>query len=377
MKSTMSLEIKVGLLLVTGLIALIVLILVSDRVDFEHRYTVKAYLPNADGLLVGSPVSLSGIRIGKVSAIRPDISGRNAIQVEMEVLASYDIPSSANLTLATAGILGDAYLAFTVPTGEPGLPLLKDGTASIDGSPGFFSEMSDQARTVMGSVNEVLDEKTRNDLKRFMGSSADTMEESAKLLAGLNERLSRLDGVLDRVDTLLDTGNSTVTNVGQQVSATLGKTNELILEVEGTLKTLRPVAADALSGVQSTLAKIDQAFADPDNGLTEIMANTSGSLRSLADILSELQDGRGFIGQLLRSHSLAQDLNDIAIDLRNAAGVIADEPSVLVWGVDEEESTENRRRRQTLSERRAFMEGYRPGAEANQTPASELESAAQ
>ena len=81
----------------------IVVLMVSDRVDINERYVVKAYLPNADGLLVGSPVSLAGIRVGNVTDIKPDTTGRNAILVKMEIIASYDIPSSAELTLATAG----------------------------------------------------------------------------------------------------------------------------------------------------------------------------------------------------------------------------------------------------------------------------------
>ena len=373
MQSTISLEIKVGLLLIAGLIAIVVLVMVSDRVDINERYVVKAYLPNADGLLVGSPVSLAGIRVGNVTDIKPDTTGRNAILVKMEIIASYDIPSSAELTLATAGILGDAYMSFA-PTGALGVPLRKDGKAEVDGSPGMLMKISEQAQVTINSVNALIDEESRSDVKRLLKSSADTMEQSAQLLAGLNARQARLDGILDRVDTLLDTGAASLQTITKRVDETLLTTSGLMAEAESSLQTIGPRTDSTMASVESVVTRIDQAFGDEQHGLPQIMADTSSSLNSLADILGQLKDGRGVIGQLLRSHSLAQDLNDTAIDLRNAASTIADEPSVLVWGMGEEESAEQKKQRQTLRDRRAFMEGY---AAENETDAAAASPAAE
>ena len=275
----------------------------------------------------------------------------------MEIISAYDIPSSAELTLATAGILGDAYMSFA-PTGEPGVPLLKDGTATKDGSPGMLSKISEQAQETIESVNALIDEDTRAEVKRLLKSSADTMEQSAQLLAGLTNAKPASMEFLDRADTLLDTGTQSLAAITQRVDVTLAQTTKLMSEAEKSLQTIGPRADATLASVESAVTRIDQAFADDEHGLQHIMADTSSSLNSLADILGELKDGRGFIGQLLRSHSLAQDLNNIAIDLRNAAENIADEPSVLVWGMEEEVSAEQKLQRQTLRDRRAFMEGY-------------------
>ena len=217
----------------------------------------------------------------------------------------------------------------------------------------------------------MLDEETRADVKRLLKSSADTMEQSAQLLAGLNERQARLDGILDRADTLLDTGTQSLVSITERVDQTLVKTNSLMAEAEKSLKSIGPKADATLASVNSAVTKIDQALGDEQNGLPHIMEDTSRSLNALADILTELKDGRGFIGQLLRSHALAQDLNDIAIDLRNAAGTIADEPSVLVWGMGDEESAEQKKQRQTLRDRRAFMEGYASGSDEEKAQTAE------
>ena len=60
MESTRSLEIKIGLLVVASLSALVAVILTADRFDFESEYTITVFLSSAEGLKVGSPVTLSG-----------------------------------------------------------------------------------------------------------------------------------------------------------------------------------------------------------------------------------------------------------------------------------------------------------------------------
>ena len=179
--------------------------------------------------------------------------------------------------------------------GALGVPLRKDGKAEVDGSPGMLMKISEQAQ-VTTPVNALIDEESRSDVKRLLKSSADTMEQQ---FAGLNAWQARLDGILDRVDTLLDTGPSLQT-ITKRVDETLLTTSGLM--AEGKLAaTIGPRTDSTMASVESVVTRIDQAFGDEQHGLPQIMADTSSSLNSLADILGQLKDGRGVIGQLLRS----------------------------------------------------------------------------
>ncbi|MDA3963763.1 MAG: MlaD family protein, partial [Planctomycetota bacterium] len=80
MDSTARLEMRIGLLVIAGVTALVVLILVSDRVSFDSSYRVTVYLQDAGGLNVGSPVKLAGINIGTVELIRPASDPRGQVQ---------------------------------------------------------------------------------------------------------------------------------------------------------------------------------------------------------------------------------------------------------------------------------------------------------
>ncbi|TVR49367.1 MAG: MCE family protein [Planctomycetota bacterium] len=370
MESTARLEVKVGLLLIAGLVAFVILILVSDRVDFEQRYAVSAYLPDAEGLLVGSPVTLSGIRVGRVAAIEPDLSGRAAIKVRMDILRSFDISSTSPLSLSTSGILGDAHLAFAGPGREPGPPLPKDGSAEVDAHPGTLARLVQQAEGVMAAAENLLEEESVNNIRRILAAGAETMEQGALLVSGLNQRQERLDTILDAMDRLLEGGNEAITGLHASAEESLQQVSAVLTQVNEGLGALRPQVEETLGESRQALARlgkiletVDQALADPDSGLDTLLADSGRSLSSLADILHDLAEGRGVLGQLLRSEDLAADLNAIAIDLSNAATAIADKPSVLVWGQRRRERAESQQQRLELRQRRAFMEGL-PGVES-------------
>ncbi|MBA3938198.1 MAG: MCE family protein, partial [Planctomycetes bacterium] len=69
MRPVSQLEMRVGLLIVAGLVATVVMILAADHLHFERVYRVSAIVVDAGGLRAHSPVTLSGIRIGEVESL--------------------------------------------------------------------------------------------------------------------------------------------------------------------------------------------------------------------------------------------------------------------------------------------------------------------
>jgi ABC-type transporter Mla subunit MlaD len=68
MRPASKLELKVGMLIVGGIIAAVALVLLTDRIHFDSYYVVRAYVADAAGLRQGSPVPLDGVRIGEVDS---------------------------------------------------------------------------------------------------------------------------------------------------------------------------------------------------------------------------------------------------------------------------------------------------------------------
>jgi phospholipid/cholesterol/gamma-HCH transport system substrate-binding protein len=122
-----TLELWVGLFVAAGILALAMLAFKVGNlgtVDVKDAYALKARFDNIGGLKVKSPVTMAGVRIGRVSDITFD-NGRYQAVVTMSVDGRYKkIPSDTSASILTSGLLGEQYVGL-----EPGgaEDYLKDG----------------------------------------------------------------------------------------------------------------------------------------------------------------------------------------------------------------------------------------------------------
>jgi phospholipid/cholesterol/gamma-HCH transport system substrate-binding protein len=124
---TRTMEIGVGLFLLAGLLALLLLALrvsgltVADSAD---TYKLYANFDNAAGLTVRAKVTMAGVIIGKVSAIDLDhdsYTGRVTMDVQKRV---DNLPEDSTASILTAGLLGEKYIGISVGGDEA---TLKEG----------------------------------------------------------------------------------------------------------------------------------------------------------------------------------------------------------------------------------------------------------
>lgn len=118
MERIKAIEIGVGLFVVAGLAALFMLAMqvsnLSSMSD-DQGYEITARFENVGGLKERSPVSVGGVRVGRVASIEFDMETFEAV-VHMQVAQQYDeFPKDTSARIFTAGLLGEQYVAL-----EPG-----------------------------------------------------------------------------------------------------------------------------------------------------------------------------------------------------------------------------------------------------------------
>jgi phospholipid/cholesterol/gamma-HCH transport system substrate-binding protein len=111
-------EIGVGLFVAIGIGALFMLALQVSNLGNSisgNSYVITAAFENIGGLKVRSPVTVSGVRVGRVDAIDYDSTAFEAV-VSLRIDAAYDaFPEDTSASIFTAGLLGEQYIAL-----EPG-----------------------------------------------------------------------------------------------------------------------------------------------------------------------------------------------------------------------------------------------------------------
>ncbi|QPK62676.1 outer membrane lipid asymmetry maintenance protein MlaD [Methylomonas sp. LL1] len=111
----------VGFFVASGIAALFYMALqISNLGTYasDDSYTVTARFQNSGGLKVKSPVSVAGVRIGRVSAISLDKESHESV-VEMRIESQYgNLPEDSGASIYTAGLLGEQYISIDPGSSE-------------------------------------------------------------------------------------------------------------------------------------------------------------------------------------------------------------------------------------------------------------------
>lgn len=111
-------EIWVGLFIAGGLAALFMLAMkVSNLSAYndDDGYLLTARFEDASGLKERSPVTMAGVRIGRVKSVSFDNQALQAV-VTMQIESKYNaLPKDTSASIYTAGLLGEKYVGL-----EPG-----------------------------------------------------------------------------------------------------------------------------------------------------------------------------------------------------------------------------------------------------------------
>ncbi|SFB44478.1 outer membrane lipid asymmetry maintenance protein MlaD [Azotobacter beijerinckii] len=129
---TRTLETGVGLFILAGMLALLLLALRVSGLTVSttgDTYKLYAYFDNISGLSVRAKVAMAGVAIGKVTAIdldRNSYTGRVTMELEKRV---DNLPIDSTASILTSGLLGEKYIGLSVGGEEK---LLKDGDSIRD-----------------------------------------------------------------------------------------------------------------------------------------------------------------------------------------------------------------------------------------------------
>jgi phospholipid/cholesterol/gamma-HCH transport system substrate-binding protein len=117
-QASYSTEIGTGLFVLLGFAALAFLTTQLPGSGLQlsrpaQSYTVIAKFDNIGGLKVGAPVTMAGVRVGRVAAINLDSSDYRAA-VSLSIDRGFaKIPDDSDAGIQTAGLLGANYIGIT------------------------------------------------------------------------------------------------------------------------------------------------------------------------------------------------------------------------------------------------------------------------
>ena len=328
------LEFKVGLLILVSSAILIGFVFVLGNFSLRSGFTIYADFDYVGSLQPGAPVKLSGIKIGKVTAVElfggredPVIHQRVQVRVAawVEDRVADAIRGDAEFFINTAGVLGEQYLEI-VPGTDWTRPPIKADTVVHD--PHF---VHDPPRTdlVVARLYEVLDgvssvlRDDRDAIKHLLANGASAVAEVNQLLV---DNRTQLGALIGQTAALAKEGTQTLGKLnaglgdGRPVASLIASADGALGAARTSLQALTPGAAALMTDAtrvtglitEPRLTGVDHAI---DNAATA--AGRAGTLLDSANgLVVDLRAGKGTAGALLSRDELYSDLRELIRDLK-------------------------------------------------------------
>lgn len=356
MRAVTVMEFKVGLLIIAGMLAILSLVMISDRLRFDRYYPVSAFLSDAAGLRTNSPVTLAGIRIGEVEHLLPVQDPRGVIKAVMRINQRYPLPANASVTISSSGIFGDSFLAFSAPHGSTdNRTMAMDGSAEVVASKGFLENASQQAERMLNAANELLGPEMRAEMKRLVGNSADLAKAGTDLARHLDEQNRQIAETLAAVKSLSEELRTRSVSVGTRVEQGVEAYTRLAGSVQQQTEALGPKVAASLERLDALARRGEVAMTTSTGDLRAALAAITELGGRLNHIASAVESGQGVAGKLVMDQDLARDVDSMSVDLSRTAAYLAEHPEAVVFGMKKKNQDAERVHREHEKARRQLL----------------------
>ncbi|MBI2885325.1 MAG: MCE family protein [Candidatus Omnitrophica bacterium] len=203
MTQRVSLELKVGAFIVTGVALLVVFLFAIGDVAtyFQPGQALRVVFDSANGITRGSPAQYAGVEVGKVEDVRivAGVGGPPKVELVVRVPKRIVIRSDDSASISTFGLLGEKYLAILPGLGQ-GQPLVSGDV--LVGNPPVSTEqviersnevLSELKRTLEGINSVVADPEARLYLKETLQEARDATRNWKLLGQRLNLAMSNVE----------------------------------------------------------------------------------------------------------------------------------------------------------------------------------------
>lgn len=285
-------EFKIGLLAVAAVALLVFGVrFLQGSALFGGTYPLVAEFENARGLAVGNPVMIRGLSVGTVERVTLGDAPDSGVQVRMQIRDDVTLRKGTTASIAGISALDDVYVTLQrSPEGEPlaagaRLPTVKEGTLTqlreraMPMARRVDSVLSDASAT-FSAVERVIDRSGEDD-DGLVDNLRTTSSDLKTFVRSEQQRLHRVLGHLERTSASMDT---LVTDLQYVTSNNRDSLKQTVKNAEGTFRHMRQAAKS-----------LEKGTAD------------------LEKILSDLENGRGTMGRLLKDPLLYRRMDSITL----------------------------------------------------------------
>jgi phospholipid/cholesterol/gamma-HCH transport system substrate-binding protein len=346
-------KIRLGLFVIGCIIAVAVLVILFGKqpafLTTREKYVVK--FKNAPGVGPGTPVRMSGVKIGQVSDLELKQDEKGTLAVFASVLVDKKFLPRENEfpTIGQSLLSGDTSIDF-VPDPEIKDTAVRDPSAVIEGRSAFDTrQAAAEVQRLVPSAEQSLAEirKSFEGIREVTPKIKDASQEFAALSRSLRETLPELKQTNDSIRNLSDTTRNFIPELSKSNDriymaaknwSDAGERANVILQTNEAKINRTIDQFDALTdNLNKVAANLNQVFNDENQKkLNTILNNTATASQRFDSMASNADQMMKDGSKALKRVSESADKADEAIEnLRKASKPLADRSESITRNAEE------------------------------------------
>ena len=262
----MSNELKLGIFVTIGLIAVLLTIMLLGNYSLTSKYIVNTYFDNTAGLPKKAKVKISGVDIGNIKDI---VLEEGKAKVVLVIDRKVKLYSDATAKIVSMGIIGTKYVE--INPGTPGNKIIDHGQTINTAKGASLEELIENA---VKKVDEVLGNASNSLNKDFFQNLYDTVENLKKVSKTIADKEKQIGQVIDNFKNF----SSDLYSVTQQNKQDI---RDIVLELKKVSGKIDEIVTKINEG-DGTIAKLIN-----DEEMAEKLKDTVGDIKVTVEQLQE------------------------------------------------------------------------------------------
>lgn len=230
----------------------------------EKGFVVTAHFANVTGLEPGDPVTVSGLKVGRIRKM--ELAKAGGVEVQIWLNGEVPLARDTRASIRSIGMIGEKYIALApgaeVKSLQEGDVIAGEYVLDLADAGGSLTDLMEQASTLMSKLNTALDTafshpeqkavaKTLVHVERLTARTDDLLAQNTRHLKNTIAQLDSLSGSLNR---FWQSNHASFDSISQNLSASTAQLPETIARLDSALISTRSIL-HALETQQGALGK--------------------------------------------------------------------------------------------------------------------------